>query len=679
MKRTFTFTAAMGLLTILLFKLHFILMFIPIILCFVYLKKSFRLLGSILMLLIIVSLMYQDFRYDSYQILETKDKEVALKAYGADYQLEFDGYRVLLKSDMDLLAGEYRVTYDKYQFFYQNPNTFSYKKYLRSLGFVDVLESDNCHLELIESHKTLKLPRRDFASSPYQGVYKALVYADKSDLDQKIYHKNGTSHILAISGLHIGLIYGLLYGLISFFNKTRGRWLSLIMVFLYVAMINYPISGLRAFIMLVLGYVAYLSDRKYDLLQSIGLLSLIMMILNPYVIYHTGFQYSFCAVLVIEVIYKPLFKHTPKYFALILLPMVIQLGMLPLTIYHQNTIHLLSFVCNVFSVFLITWVLYALLLYVLCPLEMLLYFADFIYGFIDKINIFFSGMSGFQLTLPSFHMIWVISFYMVLMLYREKKFRRPMVYMIVCLMICMIIYYSLVVEIYFFDIGQGDCMLVRKGFDTLLIDGGRKTENVLIRDVLLKQGISSVDLVMLSHSDMDHLGGLTQIPEMTYKSKLLYKRPNEEKEDFYDLLVSEKIPCRDQVFDFSFCQFECLDYPIGDTYNNASLIGYLTVYDTTVFLTGDIEAEVEERLNLKPVDILKVPHHGSTSSSTPDFIDALSPDNALICVGKNNYGHPSQTVLNRYESRNIPIYKTLDGCVKVWILPFNIYFIKTLN
>ena len=135
----------------------------------------------------------------------------------------------------------------------------------------------------------------------------------------------------------------------------------------------------------------------------------------------------------------------------------------------------------------------------------------------------------------------------------------------------------------------------------------------------------------------------------------------------------------DQVFDFSFCKFECLDYPVGDTYNNASLIGYLSIYDTSIFLTGDIEAEVEEKLILRPVDILKVPHHGSKSSSTHDFIDALSPDNALICVGKNNYGHPSQEVLNRYISRNIPLYKTLDGCVKVWVLPFNIYFIKSLN
>ena len=679
MKRTFTFISAMTLSSILLYRLHFLFIIVPILLSWYYVKKQYRFIAIFCILLVVTSLTLHDRHYSNYQEIATDSVAVKIKPYGSDYQIKLDDYMILLKSDQSLKPGEYLISYNKFQFFYQNPNTFSYKNYLRSLGFVDVVKLENCTLKAMKTYTRYNLPKRSFDHSRYSEYYKALIYADKSNLEQEIFQENGTSHVLAISGLHIGLIFGLCYGLFSFLNKWRRQVFSLFLVLIYVLIINSPVSAVRAWVMLLFIFIAYISDRKYDLLQSIGLLSVIMMVMNPYILYHTGFQFSYCAVLVIEVLYKPLLKHISKPLATLLLPMVIQIGMMPLTIYHQNMVFLLSFIVNIISVVLIGFVLYTLILYLFIPFNIILDFADFVFGFLYKINLQFAQLDYFKLTLPSLNLVWVVLFYVTLLLYREKRIRKALISVILMTILIVGCYQNIVVEIYFLDIGQGDCTLIKKGSQTLLIDGGNISEENLLKEVLLKQGINSIDVVMLSHSDMDHLGGLTQISEMTKKSTLLYREPNDRVKEFYDLKALKRIPCTNQLIDLDFVDFECLDYQVGDSNNNSSLIGYLNIYDTSIFFTGDIEAVIEEKLLLKPVDILKVPHHGSLSSSTENFIDALSPEIAVICVGKNFYGHPSKEVICRYKSRNIPVYKTIEGCVKVWVLPFDIYFVKTLN
>lgn len=681
MKRTFVTLSIFSLIMIFLMGQHlYMMLFLPILLCYLSLQKRYRLFGIVILILVMVSFFYHHASFTSYKDQETHNKMVEIVPYGAHYKIKLDSYKILLKTDGKAVAtGRYKISYDKTEFLYQNPNTFSYRRYLYSLGFVDGVKLKDVKLEPIDVSMRRSF-KKTFEQSAYDGYYKALLYADKTSLDGDVFKDNGTSHILAISGLHIGLIYGLLYGVGFFIPKRLRRMYALILVLVYVIFIGFPISAVRAWFLIGLAVVANACCRKYDVLQTLGLISLLLMLMNPYILYHSGFQFSFAAVLVIEVVYKALFmKMKSKGLQLLLLPLVIQLGMLPLTVYHQNTLHLLSFLTNIVSVFFIAWVLYGLLIYLLLPMPLILSFVDFIFSMIYGFNVYMDQLDYFKMTCPSPSIILVMIFYIGLALYREKRYLKFMLGIFLIAVVLMMLYYSIVVEVYFFDIGQGDAILIRKGFDTLLIDGGKPSEDKRLRDVLLKQGIGSIDVLMLSHSDMDHMGGFLDIPNMIKNATLLYKKPNDEKEGFDKLKVKKKMPCYSGHLDLGFVNIELLPYLSQDSYNNSSLIGYVTAYETTLFFTGDIESSVEEMLSYKPVDILKVPHHGSKSSSTESMLDASHPEYAIICVGKNFYGHPHKEVLERYEEKQINVLKTMDGCVKVWILPFGIYHVKTLN
>ncbi len=681
MKRNVTFIAVLAYIMILLLYFKWWLLIPVVVVMIYYIKPNYQLLGLVILGLILVSFVYHHNNHKSY-INETYTVGEIVR-YGSDYQLKVGKHKVLIKNDMEEeLSGVYKIHYTPYVYFYNNPNSFNYELYLLSLGFDDVIkQSESVFVPIKISYKVNYLQQviKKLSVSEFSAYYKAILFADKSDLDQEVFQINGTSHILAISGLHIGLIYGAVYLSLFMFKKYR-KLVACMVVIIYVILINHPISAVRACLMIVLSLLATYKCRKYDLLQTLGFIALLFMIYNPFVVFHTGFQYSFVAVITIEIFYNGVFrKMKSKLFGIMILPLVIQIAMLPLTLYHQNSIHLLSFVANILSVFFISWVLYGLLIYMIVPIPILLEFTDFLFAIILKLNEAIASQEFFILESPSPPLILVILFYCIAILIREKRLRKLLLYLSGVIVMCLLIYHSIVIEVYFLDVGQGDAILIKKGFNSLMIDGGKSSEDAPLKEILLKQGIMNIDVMMLSHSDMDHLGGLIDINAMTQASTLLYKEPNQIKENFNHLVYSHNLACNGETVDLNFLKFESIYYPSQNTNNNASLIGYLTLYETTLFVSGDIETSVEELLKLKDVDILKVPHHGSKTSSTERFLDQLKPEVAVICVGKNNYGHPHQGVLDRYDVLGTDVYKTIDGCVKFYVLPFNIYFVKTFN
>lgn len=680
MKRTLVILAITCFLIILLIMHElYLALVLPLLLIAYSVKKRWLVFCMICCGLMMASCVFRIQYYASYENQKTEDVVVKITEYAGDYKMTLNQFSILIRSDgQKLPTGIYQASFVKFVFQYKNPHTFNYKKYLYAKGFVDVVTLETLKLKPLDV-KEISLNYK-IEKSPYSGFYNALLFGDKSHLDMTVFQNNGTSHILAISGLHIGLIYGLVYGLLFLIPKSIRSTCALVAVFLYILFIGMPVSAVRAWLMIALGVFANVTCRKYDVLQTLGLIVLLLMMINPFIIYHAGFQYSFTAVLVIEAVYKSLFRKIKnKWLQIVLLPGVIFIGMAPLTLYHQNMLHLLSFVINIVSVFLIAWVLYGLLIFKVLQWPVILSFVDFIFEIIYQFNEWMDSLNQFKFISPSPPLIGVLMFYFVLALYKEESYRKYLGYITVCILSCWILYQNVVVEMYFFDIGQGDAILIKKGFDTLLIDGGKQTTHGVLKEVLLKQGIGQVDILMLSHSDMDHLGGFLDIPEMVLESTLLYKEPNEKKEGFQRLKVAQRIPCYSGTLDLGFVELEFLPYKSGDSYNNASLLSYVYIYDTVVLFTGDIEAEVERRLSFKQVDILKVPHHGSKTSSTPELLKQTMPKHAVICVGKNNYGHPHKEVMLRYNEENIPVYETQKGCVKVWVLPFNIYFVKTLN
>lgn len=239
-------------------------------------------------------------------------------------------------------------------------------------------------------------------------------------------------------------------------------------------------------------------------------------------------------------------------------------------------------------------------------------------------------------------------------------------------------------EIYALAVGQGDSQLVKlPGGPKLLIDGGPPNGRLLAALAeVLPANDRYVDLVMISHPQLDHFGGLVELFKR-YQVGLILTNGQTSNQAAYQEL--EKI-ARDKEINF-------LDLARGDSIshqqsrldilwpavngtaaknpNDDALVAALTSNDSISLFTGDIPAAVEKRVAdffRQPVDILKVAHHGSKNSSAADFLAVIRPKLALIGVGKNSYGHPAPAALERLASAGAAIYRTdSDGTVKLVI------------
>lgn len=251
-----------------------------------------------------------------------------------------------------------------------------------------------------------------------------------------------------------------------------------------------------------------------------------------------------------------------------------------------------------------------------------------------------------------------------------------------------------ILNIHFIDVGQGDCTIIRTpSGKNIIIDGGEGNSekydygrNVLF-PYLLDRRIKKIDYIIISHADSDHIGGLMYILEkMDVKKVLIGRQPetssqleelikivDKKKIKMYILKNDDEIKIEKNVKIEVLCPFKD-KYISENLLNNNSLVFKLKYNNFSILFTGDIEEIAEKEIlnsykNKLKSTIIKAPHHGSKSSSSQDFLEAVSPQIGLIGVGKNNkYGHPSKEVLERYEKSGIRIYRTdLNGEISIQV------------
>lgn len=230
-------------------------------------------------------------------------------------------------------------------------------------------------------------------------------------------------------------------------------------------------------------------------------------------------------------------------------------------------------------------------------------------------------------------------------------------------------------QVHFIDVGQADAILVQNGESALLVDAGNNDDGQLVVNYLKQRGISKLDVVLGTHPHEDHIGGLDNVLLSLPVDKVYLPKVSHTTETYGDVLralqkkgLKATGASGGQQFQLGQAKVELLapNSPKYEELNNYSIVCKITYGETSFLLTGDAEELSEEEMlnegyNLR-ADVLKVGHHGSHSSTSEKFLQAVKPQFAVISVGQgNDYGHPHREILHRLAKASLKVYRTDQG------------------
>lgn len=495
---------------------------------------------------------------------------------------------------------------------------------------------------------------------------------------KEFFVETGTGHLLAVSGLHVGIVFLLFYFLLSFFRLPLYLrfLLSLFPSFFYCALAGFTPSVTRAFLMLVLGMGGWLYGGRRALISTLSLSALFLLIWNPSYLFSVSFELSYLAVMGIALL-SPSLTEIFTVFPLSLRKALVtilsaQIFTFPIVVKEFGVVSLVSPLVNIVVIPL----LFPLLLFSLAL--SLLYFLPFslsplilpfvhliaflVYKSISIFSSFPISYSTFS-TLPSLF-IWISL--LGLLLVAKGKFRISLKHLIFASLLLLNIFlfypaFEPPFKVIFFSVGQGDSALIftRKG--SILIDTGPSV--FLLREKLRRFNIKRVDCIVLSHLHQDHVGGVSLF-YFDPRVKKVFAPPSRDSPEWSELKqgFSEKLEKINEEKAFKFgkltLRFNFVDVP-GEASNDEQLILKVEYEGLTFLFTGDAGKEIQQELMEEGwinSDVLKVPHHGS-SDFDPRFIHRVAPFIGIISVGRNNkYSHPSSKVLA--ELRGVRVFRT---------------------
>lgn len=559
-------------------------------------------------------------------------------------------------------------------------NNFNYKKYLYNKKIyyiieaskIDKIQNNNNHIYTIKNLLYTRI--NNLKSSSY---IKALLFGDNK-LDKEIktsYQINGISHLFSVSGFHINFITSIIYFYLDrvTYNKKIKYIVIDIFLVLYLLLCN-TTSLLRCTVMNILLSINYLLKLNIKKIDIVLLTLILCIIINPFIIYDIGFIYSY-TISFFLILYKNKYKTNNKLLKIIYISLISFLVSLPINIYTSYEINFLSIILNIIIVPIVSLILLPLsLLTLIFPiLDNILYL---ITSILEKISLYTSNINIFKLILSKPSIILIIIYYLVIILILSKNKHY---YLILILLIFhkTIPLYNSNLEVVMFDVGEADSMLISTPSKrvNILIDTGRGIDinNIII--YLKSIGISKLNYLIITHGDEDHIGGaIYLIDNFKVDNVILNKGDYTELEvELITHLKNKNINYTNNINKIPLLgsYMYLLNTKKFSNENDNSIVTYFEYQKYKFLFMGDSSAKTEEYLinnyNLTNISFLKVGHHGSNTSSSPLFINKITPKVSLISVGRNNfYHHPNKEVLTNLS--NSVIYRTdINKSIKIKI------------
>lgn len=568
-----------------------------------------------------------------------KTKETKVKVYG-----EFVGYKIGDYLEMEVAYFNINEP--------TNDHAFNYKNYLYSQGI-----TNNASIKRLlnyESRQTLfqKLQERISGKSNVDTYASMFVLGIRDDLAQDEYEQLtnlSIIHLFALSGLHIHMLMDMIKKVLKFIMPIKFcNYLGIVLIGIYIYIIPFNISFVRAY--LIMG-LSVLFKNYLNKLDCLAIVTVLMLVINPYVIYSLSFIFSYFIYFVILLINKN------KYFNLL-----VYFSSLPIILMVQYRINILSLLLGIILVPLITVLYQSIWLYVIFGnmfkgiVAIIIYFLNNIVVFCNDFSIYLNFLKPTLFFILSYYFIY---FKIILKLNVKLKVTREVLMLFsLLLMFYLKPYYNIEGKVVMIDVGQGDCFLIQQPFNkgNILIDtGGLQTRDLASTTLvpyLNSQGIYKLDYVFISHDDFDHNGSYDSLSKQ--------------------IKIDHTITTYQSQMKIGDVEIEMLDDGIShDDKNDDSLVIKAKINNLVYLFMGDASSEVEKELIKKypelKADVLKVSHHGSSTGTCSEFIDVVRPKVALISCGKNNrYNHPNEDVLLRLKDYGVKIYRSdLMGMVKI--------------
>lgn len=512
-----------------------------------------------------------------------------------------------------------------------------------------------------------------------------------------VLRNTGTAHLMAISGLHVGLVAGLAFWLLRRLAGWVGikRWsphqfaavgaMSCAIGYAILAGLSVPTQ--RALIMLSVIFGSVLLQTNIRIFHLLAITAVVVVIVNPLAVLSAGFWLSFGAVAVISLMLIGRYKTQGYWRTTWSVGWRVALGLSPLLLLFFGSVSVVAPVANLIAVPVVSLLVVPVALFgvVMSGLSELLASAALTFAstvlsavmwYLEQLSaLSFSTLStpksGIRVVLAG------VAGVSLLLLPKGVKGRWLGLGMLLPVVFPSITSVDQgTARVTVLDVGQGLASVIETAHHTLVFDTGIRLSpkfdmgSAVLIPFLRSRAIDQIDVLVLSHTDSDHIGGAPSLLAALPVMQELSSYPHQVSGQSVELCESGK------RWEWDGVTFTILAplLPYFSNENNNSCVIQVTAGEESVLLTGDIEAEAEARLvseygTLLGSRVLVVPHHGSKTSSTSDFLDVVQPTLALIPAGyRNQYGFPHRRVVKRYQSKNIQLFNTAhSGAISLTI------------
>lgn len=555
------------------------------------------------------------------------------------------------------------------------PNNFNYKNYLYHKYIYYIIKIDK--IKIISKNDNIFLNIKNsiykrIDTIKYNNYLYAFILGKSYYIDSEVlnnYKINGITHLFALSGLHVSMFSSIILFIlkkIKLSEKLSYFITSLFLIF-FAFIASFTPSIVRSvlfFILSSINNVYYLYIKPKYLLYIVFS---ILIFINPFYIYDTGFILSFCISFFI-LLFNEKNKINNNLLSILVISILSTLSSLPIIINMSYEINILGFINNLFFIPYVTYIVFPLSIIVvfISKLSFILNFLIIIMEYISKVS---SNILNVKLIFPKMSLFLIIIYYVLLILI-VKKINLKKIFIIYLSFLYFRCNFDKNNYVYFIDVGQGDsALIVTKNNKSILIDtGGKVGSNYsLMKSNVIpffkSIGIRKLDYLFITHGDYDHAGyGIDLVNNFNVKNRFT----NKGKYNSLEKKLNVK-SFNNSYIKIDNVEIYSLNSKLYNNENSDSLVLLVIIDNYKLLFMGDAsintEKDIMNNYDIGDVFILKVGHHGSKTSSSEEFINSVNPKYSIISVGKNNkFGHPNKEVLDNLS--NSKIYRTdIDGSI----------------